>query len=93
MPFRYTGVAVDSQFGNLQIGTSAKQIRPSHIASRQELGSRKLGVKKSSPRLAARDGMEQEPYEFWIRSMNPESKGKATYGAFREHAFPSFKKV
>jgi hypothetical protein len=55
--------------------------------------SRKLGVKKSSPRLAARDGMEQEPYEFWIRSMNPESKGKATYGAFREHAFPRFTKV
>jgi hypothetical protein len=42
---------------------------------------------KSSPRLAARDGMEQEPYEFWIRSMNAESKGKATYGAFHEHAF------
>lgn len=89
----YTLLAVDSQFGNLQIGTSAKSIRPCCLASRQELGSRKLGVKKSSPRLAARDGMEQEPYEFWIRSMNPESKGKATYGAFREHAFPSFKKV
>ena len=37
--------------------------------------------------------MEQEPYEFWIGSMNPESKGKATYGAVREHAFPRFKKI
>ena len=51
-----------------------------------------LGVKKSSPRLAARDGMEQEPYEFRVCSMNPESKGKATYGAFREHAFSSLRK-
>src|SRR5262249_713539 len=31
-----------------------------------------------SPRLAARDGMEQEPYEFRIRPAKPESKGKAT---------------
>jgi len=52
-----------------------------------------LGVKKSSPHLAARDGMEQEPYEFWTRSMNPESKGKATYGTVREHAFPRFTKI
>jgi hypothetical protein len=88
--FRYTLLAVDSQFGNLPIGTSAKSLRLCNLASRQELVSRTLGVKKSSPRLAARDGMEQEPYEFWICSMNPESKGKATYGAFREHAFPSF---
>jgi hypothetical protein len=36
--------------------------------------------------------MEQEPYEFWVCSMNPESKGKATYGAFREHAFSSLRK-
>lgn len=62
--FRYTNVAVDSLHGILQIGTSAKHIRPSHLASRQELRSRKLGVKQSSPRLAARDGMKQEPYEF-----------------------------
>ena len=86
-------MAVDLLFGFLTIGTSAKYIRPSLLASRQELWSRMLGVKKSSPRLAARDGMEQEPYEFWIRLINPGSKGKATYGAFREHAFPSFKKV
>jgi hypothetical protein len=86
-------LAVDLLFGFLPIGTSAKYIRPSLLALRQELMSRKLGVKKSSPRLAARDGMEQEPYEFWIRPMNPESKGKATYGAFREHAFPRFTKV
>jgi len=44
-----------------------------------------FGVKKSSPRLAARDGMEQEPYEFWICWVTPESKGKATYGAVPEH--------
>jgi hypothetical protein len=42
---------------------------------------------KSSPRLAARDGMEQEPYEFWICPANPESQGKATYGKFRKPAF------
>jgi len=38
---------------------------------------------ESSPRLAARDGMEQEPYEFRIRLGEPESKGKATHGTFR----------
>jgi hypothetical protein len=37
--------------------------------------------------------MEQEPYEFRIRPAKLESKGKATYGAFREHAIPRFKKV
>jgi hypothetical protein len=62
--FRYTDVAVDSLYSFLKIGTSAKSIRPSLLASRQKLLSRNLGVKKSSPRLAARDGMEQEPYEF-----------------------------
>jgi hypothetical protein len=33
---------------------------------------------ESSPRLAARDGMEQEPYEFRIRTAKPESQGEAT---------------
>jgi hypothetical protein len=50
-------------------------------------------VNKSSPRLAARDGMEQEPYEFRLHCMRAESKGQATYGAFRKHAFPRFTKV
>jgi hypothetical protein len=31
--------------------------------------------------------MEQEPYEFRIRSAKPESQGEATYGSFRKHAF------
>jgi len=30
---------------------------------------------QSSPRLAARDGMEQEPYEFRIRPSESEIKG------------------
>jgi hypothetical protein len=36
--------------------------------------------------------MEQEPYEFWIRPAKPESKGKATHGKFRKHAFLASKK-
>jgi hypothetical protein len=74
-PFSYTLSVVDSLFGYLPIGTSAKYIRPSLLALRQELVGRKLGVKKSSPRLAARDGMEQEPYEFWIRLQEFRIKG------------------
>jgi hypothetical protein len=31
--------------------------------------------------------MEQEPYEFRIRPAKPESKGKATHGSIRKHAF------
>jgi len=31
--------------------------------------------------------MEQEPYEFPIRPAKPESKGKATHGSIRKHAF------
>jgi hypothetical protein len=46
-----------------------------------------------SPRLAARDGMEQEPYEFWIRPAKPESQGEATYGKFRKHAFLASQKM
>src|SRR5207245_11201537 len=42
---------------------------------------------ESSPRPAARDGLEQQPYEFWICPASPESKGKATHGKFRKHAF------
>jgi hypothetical protein len=54
-------------------GTSAKVMLFSNFALRQGLGTAMLGDRprglfprgnKSSPRLAARDGMEQEPYEF-----------------------------
>jgi hypothetical protein len=48
---------------------------------------------ESSPRLAARDGMEQEPYEFWICPANPESQGEATYGSIRKHAFLASQKI
>ena len=48
---------------------------------------------ESSPRLAARDGMEQEPYEFWICPANPESEGKATHGKFRKYAFLASQKT
>src|SRR6266481_7588810 len=41
-------------------------------------GATDLEKHESSPRLAARDGMEQEPYEFWICPAKPESKGKAS---------------
>src|SRR5260370_7141977 len=45
---------------------------------------------ESSPRLAARDGMEQEPYE---SRAAPGSKGKATHGAFRKYAFLASQKT
>src|SRR5260370_34558206 len=56
-------------------------------ASRQELGGTDLEKDESWPRLAARDGMEQEPYEFRICAAKPKPKGKATHGAFRKYAF------
>ena len=37
--------------------------------------------------------MEQEPYEFRIRLMKPESQGEATYGSIREHAFLASQKM
>jgi hypothetical protein len=37
--------------------------------------------------------MEQEPYEFRIRSAKPGSQGEATYGSFRKHAFLASKKM
>src|SRR5260370_31372373 len=49
-------------------------------------GGTDLEKHESSPRLAARDGMEQEPYEFRIRPAKPESQGKARHGKFRKHA-------
>jgi len=52
-------------------------------ALRQEPKGHSPGEHESSPRLAARDGMEQEPYEFRIRPAKPESKGKATHGSIR----------
>jgi hypothetical protein len=64
----YNFMVVDSQFVLLQIDTSARELLPRNRALRQELGKRKPGEKhESSPRPAARDGMEQEPYEFRIR--------------------------
>src|SRR6267378_2739210 len=39
-------------------------------------GATDLEKHESSPRLAARDGMEQEPYEFRIRPAKPESQGR-----------------
>jgi hypothetical protein len=50
-------------------------------------------VDKSSPRLAARDGMEQGPYEFPTHALAlaSEPKGKATHGEVRNSAFPRFK--
>jgi hypothetical protein len=43
-------------------------------------------VDKSSPRLAARDGMEQGPYEFQRTrtALASEPKGKATHGEVRK---------
>src|SRR5216684_3820666 len=56
-------------------------------------GGTDLEKHESSPRLAARDGMEQEPYEFWICPANLESKGEATHGAFRKYAFLASQKM
>jgi hypothetical protein len=52
---------------------SALRQEPLRQAWNQLWGPRSLGQKKSSPRLAARDGMEQEPYEF--RSLAIGTKG------------------
>src|SRR5260370_7269755 len=62
-------------------------------ASRQELGGTDLEKNESSPRLGARDGMEQEPYEFRICAAKPKPKGKATHGAFRKYAFLASQKM
>src|SRR5882762_1106822 len=56
-------------------------------------GATDLEKHESSPRLAARDGMEQEPYEFRIRAAKPESQGKATHGKFRKHALLASQKT
>src|SRR5260370_39741455 len=56
-------------------------------------GATDLEKHESSPRLAARDGMEQEPYEFRIRPAKPESQGKATHGKFRKHALLASQKT
>src|SRR5438445_2384754 len=66
---------------------------PRNWASRQELGDTDLEKHASSPRLPARDGMEQEPYEFRIRWAKPGSQGEATYGSFRKHAFLASQKI
>src|SRR5712692_2927443 len=56
-------------------------------------GGTDLEKHESSPRLAARDGMEQEPYEFRIRSVKPGSEGEATHGTLRKHAFLASQKT
>src|SRR6266849_9807260 len=66
---------------------------PGNWASRQELVGHHLEKHESSPRLAARDGMEQEPYEFRIRLAKPESEGEATHGTLRKHAFLASQKT
>src|SRR5882762_11122060 len=66
---------------------------PRNWASRQKLRVADLEKHESSPRLAARDGMEQEPYEFRIRWAKPGSQGEATYGSFRKHAFLASQKM
>src|SRR5216683_3115667 len=66
---------------------------PRNRASRQELGNTDLEKHESSPRLAARDGMEQEPYEFRIRLAKPGSEGEATHGTIRKHAFLASQKT
>src|SRR5258707_8529953 len=66
---------------------------PGIWASRQKLRVADLEKHESSPRLAARDGMEQEPYEFRIRWAKPGSQGEATYGSFRKHAFLASQKM
>src|SRR5258707_14149447 len=66
---------------------------PGIWASRQKLRVADLEKHESSPSLAARDGMEQEPYEFRIRWAKPGSQGEATYGSFRKHAFLASQKM
>jgi len=89
----YNCDVVDSRFSILQIDTSA---RPGNPDSGSAPGARESPAWKkheSSPRLAARDGMEQEPYEFRIRPAGPEPKGKATHGSIRKHAFLASQKI
>jgi|GEM_PF-5388387 hypothetical protein len=53
------------RFCFLQIDTFARRISALFSASRQRrLVKIRVELFESSPRLAARDGMEQEPYEF-----------------------------
>src|SRR5260370_13381041 len=56
-------------------------------------GGTDLEKHESSPRLAARDGMEQEPYEFRIRLAKPGSEGEATHGTLRKYAFLASQKT
>jgi hypothetical protein len=71
----YNFVVVDSLFGFLQSTSPPGKSDPEFWASRQELRGAYLEKNESSPRPAARDGMEQEPYEFRIRPSESEIKG------------------
>jgi len=66
----YNPVVVDS-YPEIppEIDTSARYRGPRNWASRQELAGMDLEKHESSPRLAARDGMEQDP-----RDLGPEGK-------------------
>jgi len=72
------------RFCFFQSTRSPGEFRPVLFASRQRrLVKIRVELVESSPRLAARDGMEQEPYEFGRPSADrlrsspfPESKGK-----------------
>src|SRR6266852_8636731 len=90
---RYNFSVVDSRFSILQIDTSARPGNPDFGSAPGARESPAWKKHESSPRLAARDGMEQEPYEFRIRPAKPESKGKATHGKFRKHAFLASQKL
>jgi len=84
--------------GTFKIDTSARPKWPGNRLCARGCESIRLEKHESSPRPAARDGMEQEPYEFRSCPAKPESKGKAssrcgigthekTIGTFRTHAF------
>ncbi len=89
----YNCDVVDSRFSILQIDTSARPGNPDFGSAPGARESPAWKKHESSPRLAARDGMEQEPYEFRIRPAGPEPKGKATHGKFRKHAFLASQKM
>jgi len=73
-----TITALSIRFSFLLIDTSARQMWSGIELRARSSGRINLEKHESSPRLAARDGMEQEPYEFRIRSAKPESQGEAT---------------
>ena len=75
----------------LQIDTSARLSECSPALRQGQI--RPSGEHKSSPRPGARDGMKREPYELRVLPSRTESKGQATNGDFKFHAFPGFSKL